>query len=254
MNFFTLNQPNKFIVNPPEYHFSDPLVRRLVEAVMTDNLSAAKQAIASGADPNAEGVMRQESHSGFSPLHYALAAENAKAVKMLYSLGADPERKAHQMGTPLLFSIMLNNEKALRLLLDLKPVNQLSTKTQQQLLFESVRRNAPDCFKLLIERNVPIDIKDDAGYTLMLRSIEMSEPEVTLWLLDHGASVNIVTLSGVTPAYSIEWELKKRTQKGSPKEAMVNQIIQRMKELGAEFPGVNPEEVLARQKKQGSNP
>ncbi|PWC34657.1 hypothetical protein TSO352_24790 [Azospirillum sp. TSO35-2] len=244
MAFFQQGKPTEVSVKPTAHYFTDAATRALVDAALAGDLARAKQAMAAGGDPNARGAVPPGSPTGFSPLHYALAVDNEPAVRILVALGADPEREAGDMGMPLLFAITRNDPKQLALLLDLKPVDRLAERTQQHLLFESARRNAPGCLELLVQRGVPVDVKDSVGYTLLLRSIDMGDLDLTLWLLQRGAAAEFHTPNGMSPAYSIEFELNNKG--GSPeRRAKLIEIMRVMKERGAVFPAVDPKEYRA---------
>lgn len=206
-SFFNDKGPVRFPLQPPEQHFNDPSTRALVAAALRGDAAELRAAVAKGASPNAEGVSKPGSRFAFTPLHYAIAAGNLQAARLLVAVGADPEHRAAQMGSPLLFAITLNNPEWLGSLLDLKPVAQLAAPTQQQLLFEAARRGAPGCLTLLIQRGVPIDLLDTAGYSLLLRSLDMGLYDLSLWLLQQGASATVQPDGGPSVAKSVAIEL-----------------------------------------------
>lgn len=245
MSFFDRTPERPFAVRPVEFHFDDPAVISLVRAAVAADAHAVAAAIAQGANLDAVGHVQPGSPFGFLPLHYLIGAGSAPGIRLLMHHGADPEFQAPQMGSPLLFAITLNRPAMLASLLDGKPIALLADTTKQQLLFEAARRKSPDSLNLLLERGVPVDIRDEAGYTLMLGSIDMDELELTIWLLEHGASAEIVTANGVTPAYSIDFERRLATPAGSEKEQLVHRVIQLLIASGVQFPPMTPEQVRA---------
>ena len=243
MGFFDNKQPSNYKLQAPEYYFPELATQKLVRAALAGDVETSRNLVDLGANPNAQGTTKPGGTFGFSPLHYAIAANSAQGMRVLVAVGADPELRTKNMGMPLLFAIMLNNARLLSQLLDLKPVEKLSPATQQHLLFESVRRDAPACLELLLQRGVPLDIKDSAGYTLFLRTLDMGIFDLSLWLLQKGAAINFLAGGNVSPANSVQFELS-RMKEGSRNAQLLLEIKRLMQERGAIFPTANPQNGL----------
>jgi uncharacterized protein len=237
-----------FKLKAPEYYFDDPKTFALLNAALAGNLAKAKELVADGANANYDGP-RDNKYNRLRLLHYAIAARNTVAVKILTGVGADPELDTlGGGGSAFLFAINLNDVEMLSLLLDLRPVASLSASTLRHLLFESVVLSRHGCIELLLQKGAPIDFQDKSGYTIMMRAIDAQDFDLAHYLLLHGASVEIVAKGGMTPAYSVQYDLE-RFRPGSPTYDKVLRLKQLMKARGAVFPAPSPAEVLARRSK-----
>lgn len=235
---------SRFHLKAPKEYFSDKKTVALLTAALAGDLTKARQLVAEGANPNDEGP-RSNPYNRLRLLHYAIAANNERAVRILISLGADPELSAEGYGRSFLFAMTLRDIEMFSLLLNLRPVKTLSKDTLEYLLFESVTNDCPRCLDLLLKRGAPIDFPDGAGYTIMMAAMDTNDYDLAEWLLSKGASVNVETKGGVTPAYSAEFHLRKY-KPGSPAYNKVLHLKMMMKEKGAKFPPLSPTEVKAR--------
>jgi ankyrin repeat protein len=124
-------------------------------------------------------------------LHYAIAANNQRATKVLIAVGADPELSAQGFGRSFLFAMTLKNMEMLSLLLNLRPINTLSKDTLDYLLLSSVEDDCRSCLELILARGVPIDFPDGAGFTILMRTMDAQDYQLAEWLLQKGASVHV---------------------------------------------------------------
>lgn len=237
-----------FKLKAPRDYFAEEDSVALLAAALAGDLTTAKQLVAEGADPNDEGP-RNNPYNRLRLLHYAIAANNQRAVDVLLAVGADPELSVQGFGRAFLFAMTLKNMEMLSLLLEKRPIATLSTDTIQYLLFESVSENSTQCVELLLKRGIPIDFPDGAGYTAMMRAIDAQNFDMAEWLIRQGASVHIEATSGMTPAYSVQYDLQK-FRPGSPTHDKVLHIKKLMEERGAVFPALDPAEVRAKRARQ----
>ena len=241
----------KFNLQPPTYYFKNPASLALLQAALHGDQAKARELVAEGANPNDEGPMLEDKNAGrLRLLHYAIAAGNKQAVQTLISVGADPELNVQSYGRAFLFALTLNNVEMLALLLDLRPINTLSERTLKILLFRAASENRSRCLELLLQRGAPIDFPDGAGYTILMRAMNGQDFDLVEHLLQLGASVNIVTLNGVTPAYQVQRMLPGYIP-GSPTYIQLEHIKKLMEERGVTFPTPEPEEVRARREANG---
>ncbi len=243
----TTEAASKFKLRPPSYYFTDRGTLALLTAAMAGDMRTAQLAVAQGANPNDEGPLDNK-YNRLRPLHYAIAANNKEAVKVLVSVGADPELSALGFGRSFLFAMTLENIGMLSLLLDLAPISTLSKDTMEYIIFEAARQPCWECLQLFLNRGAPIDYPDGAGYTVMMCAMDIQDYDMAEWLLQKGASIHIAPPSGVTPAYSVEFHLKKYIP-GSPTYNKVLHLKEMMAERGAVFPAPSPAEVRARRER-----
>jgi ankyrin repeat protein len=235
-----------FKLKAPEDYFSDPRSLALLKAARGGDLARAKQLVAEGANPNDEGPL-DNPNNRLRLLHYAIAANDIQAIRLLVTVGAEPELNAEGFGEAMLFAVVLDNLEALSAFLDMRPVNTLSRKTLKALLFRSVALPRPRSLALLLERGAPIDYPDDAGYTVMMSAMDAQDYDLAAWLISKGASVLVEAKGGMTPAYSVQYDLQK-FKPGSPTHDKVLQLKQMMEARGAGFPALSPAEVRAKRK------
>jgi ankyrin repeat protein len=118
------------------------------------------------------------------------------------------------------------------------------------LLFESIVQRRPACLSLLLDRGAPIDLRSGADDTIMMSAISAENFELAEQLIRRGASVNIDTESGVTPAYQVQRMLTRYTP-GSETYRNLQRIKNLMIERGAVFPATDPKELRERRKANG---
>ncbi len=237
----------KFKLRPSSYYFADRNTLALLTAAMAGDARMAQLAVARGANPNDEGPLDNK-YNRLRLLHYAIAANNKDAVRVLISVGADPELKVLGFGRAFLFAMTLKNIEMLSLLLDLRPITSLTKETTDHILFRAVQQPCWQCLQLFLDRGVPIDLRDEAGYTVLMRAMDAQDYAMAEWLLQRGASVDVTPPSGVTPAYAVERHLSKYIP-GSPTYNKVLHLKEMMAERGAVFPALSPAEIRARRER-----
>ena len=232
-----------FKLKAPGEYFSDARTLALLNAALAGDLPRARQLVAEGANPNDEGP--KDKPNRIRVLHYAIAANNAQAVRVLIGVGSDPELKAEGFGRAFLFAMTLENVQMLSLLLDLRPIASLSKDTMEYLMFESVTQPCVRCLELLLKCGAPIDFPDAAGYTILVRAMDAQDYDLAEWILLQGAAVvREPTISGMTPANSVQFHLNK-FKPGSPTYNKVLHLMQLMAARGAVFPAPSPQEIRA---------
>jgi hypothetical protein len=80
MGFFEKKQPSKFKLQAPEYYFPERATQNLLKAALAGDVETSTNLVAAGADPNARGTTKPGGTFGFSPLHYAIAANSAQGT------------------------------------------------------------------------------------------------------------------------------------------------------------------------------
>jgi len=83
--FSSAHAAPQFKLKPIDYYFSDPRVQGLLQAALDGNQPFAQQWVNQGANPNEEGPQNTP-YNRLRLLHYAIAAENVQALRILVSL------------------------------------------------------------------------------------------------------------------------------------------------------------------------
>jgi hypothetical protein len=244
-------QVKKFNLTAPASYFQNKQSVSLLQAAMAGDIAKARALVAAGANPNDEGPTHDLNANRLRLLHFAIASDNKEAVKILIAVGADPEMVAQHNGEAFLFAVTLNNVEMLAVLLDLRPIKTLSYDTLEYLLFESIIHRRSSCLALLLERGAPIDFRDSAKATLLMSAMSAEDFVLAEHLILRGASVNVDTPSGVTPAYQVQRMLTRYTP-GSETYLTLQRIRNLMIERGAVFPATDPKELRERRKKNSN--
>lgn len=235
-----------FKLAAPATYFDNAADRALLEAALAGDLARARDAVAHGASPEAEGS-RDNPYNHLRLLHYAIAADSEPAIRTLISVGASPESVAlGSAGLPLLFAETLDRPELLSLMLDLRPVGSLAPRTLEIMMSHAVMEDRPRCLAVLLQHGVPIDIPDDAGGTILTSAIDAQDYDLARWLIEQGASVTI-DAHDVSMAWTIEFHLRKYVP-GSPTYAKVLLLQQMAQARGAQFPAKSPKQRRAERK------
>ena len=230
----------KFKLQPPAAYFPDAATQALLAAVLAGDLAAAKQAVARGASPDAEGPP-DNPYNRLRLLHYAIAADSAVGVRTLMAVGANPELSVEGgAGRPLLFAETLDKPELLGLMLDLKPVAALEPSSRKLILFEAVVGNRPRCLQVVLAHGVPIDTPDGSGGTLLREAMDVQNYELAKWLVEQGASV-LTDAHDLSMAWTIQFHLGK-WKPGTAPWQQVHEIQEMAIARGAVFPAKSPKD------------
>jgi ankyrin repeat protein len=178
----------KFKLGAPATYFDDALMQSLLAAALAGDLPKAKDAVARGASPDADGP-KNNPYNHLWLLHCAIAADSVPGIRTLLAVGANPEIETlGSAGLPLLFAETLGKPELLSLMLDLRPVGTLSPRTRKLLMFHAVSEGRPECLAVVMKYGVPIDYPDDAGNTVLMSAIDTQDYDLAAWLMEQGAS------------------------------------------------------------------
>jgi ankyrin repeat protein len=131
----------------------------LLQAVWKEDISAVKELLATGVNPNARTIM------GASPLHGAVKKDEAEITRALIAYGADVNAKDVNGLTPLMAAASVGQ-----------------TKNIEALLAAGAR----------------IDDRDDKGFTALMWAVIQGSPQGVENLLEKNAEVNARSKEGGT--------------------------------------------------------
>ena len=229
-----------FKLGAPAAYFDDGLPQSLLAAALAGDLAQAKDAVARGASPDADGP-KSNPYNHLRLLHYAIAAGSVPGIRTLMAVGANPEIETlGSAGLPLLFAESLDKPELLSLMLDLKPVDTLLPRTKKLLMFHAVSEGRPQCLAVVMKHGIPIDYPDDAGQTVLMRALDAQNYDLAKWLLAQGASVTI-DAHDMTVAWSLQYDLN-RFAPGSPSYQKVMELKVMAEQRGAQFPAKSPKQ------------
>ncbi len=235
-----------FKLEAPARYFDDALSQSLLAAALAGDLARAREAVARGASPDAEGP-KDNPYNHLRLLHYAIAADSVPGIRTLIAVGANPELETlGGAGLPLLFAVTLDKPELLSLMLDLRRADTLAPRTKKLLMFHAVAERRPACLAVAIKHGVSIDTADDAGNTVLMSAIDIQDYELATWLIEQGASVTL-SLRDQTVAWAIEFQLGKYVP-GSPAYQKVLALKQMAEQRGAQFPAKSPKQRRAERK------
>jgi uncharacterized protein len=186
-------------------------------------------------------------------LWFAIMEKNFDAIRLLVRLGSKPDQQvAEGLGIPVDYALRNKDLRFLKAMLDGGMSVNLTGESHLTVLHKAAGAFGASIehVKLLVERGANMDAKDDLGETPLCAAIDTHQPDRATYLLDRGASLNIYSVGGVTPAWGVHVVIE-RQQPGSPMRRDFERLRDRMIALGAKFPPEPPEKVRAWMKTQG---
>ncbi|KAB7762606.1 ankyrin repeat domain-containing protein [Xanthomonas maliensis] len=143
-------------------------------------------------------------------LWYAIQTHRYDAVRELVALGVDPDTHAvAPLGTPLQHALT-HDTALLAAMLDggLSPNHQAADGVPllQRAVFGD---GAEERVRLLVERGADVNLRDDIGDSALSEAIDARRPDIALYLLEHGAAWDAAARNGDTPAWGVEWTLRR---------------------------------------------
>ena len=157
----------------------------LIQAVMNQDLAAARALVAAGADVN----LRQL--DGATALHWAVHWEDLEATEFLISAGANVDTANDLRVTPLLMACTSGNAVIVETLLEAGANPRDALSSGETALMLASRAGSVKAVEALLTRGTDVDATEGTrGQTALMWAVANTHPEVTKTLLDHGASVN----------------------------------------------------------------
>jgi ankyrin repeat protein len=180
----------------------------LISKVRNNDLNAATELIAAGADVNMEDDMM-----GYTPLIYAIIDGNKEMAELLISKGADINIQDTRMGyTPLMWALNSNKEDLAGFLIDKGADFKIKSNDGATALILACGVS-PEIAKNLLQKGADIHVRTEKGLGVfsqcitmgMMRENEKITPEFAEFLLAQGAEIDekntVGGYKGYTPLF-----------------------------------------------------
>jgi ankyrin repeat protein len=161
----------------------------LFKAIETDNVLELGRLIAGGVD-----IMNSRSHTGESPLRFALRQGKRNSISLLGELQGDFRQ--------LLAAINAKNAPAIRKLAAAKPhLLRMSDERCQYPLHLAVLKDAPSATEILINADAYVDRRDRRGRTPLHLALSTNHLQIAKKLINRGATINAGDRHGTAPLH-----------------------------------------------------
>ncbi len=233
---------------PPAFFFSGPALRLLSAARASDE-AAMRQALADGANPNAQGPpSNRKATPQLTLLHYAVGVRDARGAALLVRHGADPlfEPRADD-GPALLFPIIRQDPAMLDALLAVWPMERIPVPVQSMLASSTLPFHCQPCLAVMFRHGLSPGLLDSRKYNLFMEALSYEMLDIAEWLLvDIKVPLDTMTSGGVTPANMVQRALTERYRPGSPTHQQYLKFQAFMASQGVQFPVESSAEWRAR--------
>ena len=233
---------------PPDQFFDGPALA-LLKAALAGDEAGARQAVAQGANPNAQGpATTDKAIPQLTLLHYAVGVRNAKALALLIDVGASPLLQPRPDDGPALsFPIVRKDAPVLDALLTLWPLSKVPASEQSLLASSTIPFHCRPCLEVMFKHGLPVGIVDSRKYNLFMEALSYEDLDLAEWLLiEVGVPFNTITVRGVTPANMVQRGLDEKFRPGTPTHNRYLKFKAFMESKGVAFPVETSAEWLAR--------
>ncbi|MEM4367330.1 MAG: ankyrin repeat domain-containing protein [Candidatus Anstonellales archaeon] len=160
---------------------------KLIRGIKSGNHSMVLRALAEGA--NANGSDRW----GKPAILHAIQKEDAWAVDLLLSMGADPNTRSYYSShstTPLIEATRTGNMDIFRKILEAAEKRGLESKMRDKALMHAICYKQNKMAAELLGRGVSVDATDERGMTALMYAAMAKNYEGAKMLIERGADVN----------------------------------------------------------------
>ncbi|EHR69152.1 ankyrin repeat protein [Burkholderiales bacterium JOSHI_001] len=235
----------------PERFFEGPSLP-LLRAALAGDEAGVRQALAQGANPNAQGP---KSNSKATPqltlLHYAVGMGNERAMALLIQAGADAMFQPRPDDGPALsFPILRKDPRALESLLRHWPLSRVPAQEQFNLADDALMFGTRTCMEVLFRNGLSPAVTDSLNRDLFIKALLAENLDVAEWLLmEVGTPLSTTTTNGLTPPNYVQEELT-RYRPGTPTHTRYLKFKAFMESKGVKFPVETSAEWRARNGKK----
>ena len=151
------------------------------------------------AEEGKEGALNAD---GTTPLHWAVRADDSKAVDKLLRSGADAKAADRYGVTPLYLAAVNGNAAIIRRLLDSGADPNSKDPAGETALMTAARTGTPDALRTLLDRGANVNAVDpEFQQTALMLAVRENHPAAVKLLIESGADLNARTRVGDTPAF-----------------------------------------------------
>lgn len=142
----------------------------LIEAVTAGDISAVKNAIASGAD------LEQRDGKGRTALLIATHADNVEVARLLIETGADVNAKDDIQDTPFLYAGAEGRNEILKAILATGKANLKDTnRFGGTALIPAADHGYPETVAILLATDIDVDHVNDLGWTALMEAVILGD-------------------------------------------------------------------------------
>lgn len=170
----------------------------LVAAIHQGDADAAALAVRAGAD------LEHRDAQGRTPLLQAVLLDRVDIIRLLVSLGADPDAVDDRQDTPWLVTGVTGSVAALEALLPGKPDLTLRNRFGGVSIIPAAERGHVDYVRRVVKTGIDVNHVNHLGWTALLEAVILGDgsrryQDVVRILLDAGADPNLGDANGVRP-------------------------------------------------------
>lgn len=177
----------------------NPLDISLINAIVTDNIDEAIQAINSGANPNSFD------RNHLPAILLSASRQQVKVVEALINKGADINKKGTYKkqkifnGSALISSSANGNLEIVKSLLDANAEKNITDDTGLSPLMSAAYMGNENVVALLIQHGASLEQQDEKGYTALMFAANAGKYNSVKVLLESKANVNAKDKDNSTP-------------------------------------------------------
>jgi hypothetical protein len=145
--------------------------------------------------------LREKDAHGWTPLHYAVYADNFWASRWLIIQGTDINTREERGRTPLFLAVEKGNTKMVNLLLENKPVVDEADNIGNTPLHQAACKTDTEMIVILLKNGAKIDHKNKEGKTPLITAIDYQNTDMVKFLIDQGADFQVKDIRGKTPLF-----------------------------------------------------
>ena len=167
----------------------------LVRAARAGDTKAVTSLLQQKADVNATAI------DGTTALHWAVRADDVDTVDALIRAGAQVKTASRHGVTPLYLAANQGNATMIRRLIAAGADANGTDISGDTVLMAAIRAGNTDAVRTLLDAGAKVDaVEPQVGHTALMWAVREDHPELVTLLLTRGASLELKTRTGATPA------------------------------------------------------